>query len=67
MPGWGGERRGNFRRPSAEELHELFKNDLSDNERSYLRALPPEQMQRELAHLWREHRAKAGDGAARSS
>ncbi len=63
MPGWGGERRGNFRRPSAEELHELFKNDLSDNERSYLRALPPEQMQRELVHLWREHRAKAGDGA----
>ncbi len=62
MPSWGGERRGGFHRPSAEELHELFKNDLTDNERSYLRALPPEQMQRELVHLWREHRSKAGDG-----
>ncbi|MES1213460.1 MAG: hypothetical protein ABUL64_02645 [Singulisphaera sp.] len=60
IPGWSGDRRG-MRRPSTDELHELFKNDLTDNERAYLRALPPEQMQRELGHLWREHRGKQGD------
>ena len=39
----------------------MFKNELTDSERSYLRALPPEQMQRELAHLWRRASRKAGD------
>jgi hypothetical protein len=63
MPGWGGDRRSGSRRPSPEELHAMFKNELTDSERSYLRALPPEQMQRELAHLWRERRAKAGDAS----
>ncbi|HEY4309725.1 MAG TPA: hypothetical protein VGN12_09770 [Pirellulales bacterium] len=61
-PGWGAGGRGGFHRPSTEELHQLFTNDLSESERSYLRALPPEQMQRELVHLWREHHAKQGDG-----
>lgn len=67
MPGWSGDRRGGFRRPSPGELHDLFKNNLTDSERSYLRALPPEQMQRELVHLWREHRAKAGDSGRERS
>jgi hypothetical protein len=63
MPGWGAGGRTGFHRPSTEELHQMFTNDLSESERSYLRALPPEQMQRELVHLWRQHHAKQGDGS----
>jgi hypothetical protein len=59
--GAGGFRTG-FRMPSEEEVQAFFKTELSDDERAYLRALPTDQMQRELAHLWREKHARPGDG-----
>jgi hypothetical protein len=59
--GPGGFRAG-FRMPSEEEMQAFFKTELRDDERAYLRALPADQMQRELAHLWREKHAKPGEG-----
>jgi len=45
--GAGGPRSG-FRGPNDEEMRQFLKTELSDAERNYLSALPPERMQFEL-------------------
>jgi hypothetical protein len=62
MPGPSGGRSG-FHKPSEKETREFLENELTESQRAYLRALPPEQMQRELFHLWREHHGKQGEPA----
>jgi hypothetical protein len=59
--GGAGGSRGGFRGPSDEELRTFLKAELSDAERSYLSAFPPERMQFELRQLWRAKHAKPGD------
>lgn len=59
--GGAGGSRGGFRGPNDEELRTFLKDELSDAERDYLSALPPERMQFELRQLWREKHAKPGD------
>jgi len=63
MPSGPAGSRGSHHRPKENELRDFLTKELSDSERSYLRALPPDQMQRELYHLWRERHGGSGEGS----
>ncbi len=52
---------GGFRGPSEQEMAEFLKTGLSESERAYLSALPPEQMERESNRLWRQKHGRGGE------
>ncbi len=63
MPSGGPGGRSGYHRPKEKELRDFLTKELAESERVYLRALPPDQMQRELLHLWRERHGGPPDGS----
>ena len=61
--GQGGQGPGHagLRGPTPEEARKFLQDELSESERKYLSALPPEQMQAELRQRWRAKHAKPAD------